>query len=58
MKLPNDPVMLLSVVNTALRDKYSSFDDMAASENFNKQSVEGKLKMIGYDYNALQNRFV
>ncbi len=58
LSLPNDPVMLLSVVNTALRDKYSSLEDYAESENFDLTSVEDKLSQIGYSYNKEQNKFV
>lgn len=58
LSLPNDPVMLLSVVNTALRDKYSSLEDYAESENLDLNSVEDKLSQIGYSYNKEQNKFV
>ena len=30
MKLPEDPVMLLSFVNTKLRDQYASLDALCA----------------------------
>jgi hypothetical protein len=58
MKLPNDPIMLLSVVNTALRDQYSSWDDMAHSENIDADGVVNKLEQIGYSYNRGINQFV
>ena len=31
MNLPKDPVMLLSVVNTQLRDNYATLAEMAAA---------------------------
>lgn len=58
MKLPSDAVMLLSVVNTALRDKYTNLRDMADSEGFDVISVQNKLSQIGYFYNEVQNRFM
>lgn len=56
--LPKDPAMLLSVVNTKLRDVYPSFqllcEDMQADE---KEIIE-KLKMIDYEYDAASNQFI
>ena len=45
--LPHDPVMLLSYVNTQLRDRDASLDALCAA-----------LREIGYEYDAAQNRFV
>ena len=58
MSLPKDPVMLLSVVNTKLRDYYSSLEDFAAAEGVNVDEIESKLKMINYEYAKERNQFV
>ena len=58
MKLPKDKAMLLSVVNTALRDRYSSLDELALCENADKGQITEALADIGYAYDAAQNRFV
>ena len=58
MKLPEDPVMLLSFVNMKLRDQYISLDDLCDDLNVLSVELEEKLGEIGYFYNAKENRFV
>ena len=58
MKLPEDPVMLLSIVNMKLRDQYASLDDLCDDLNVLSVELEEKLGEIGYFYNAKENRFV
>ena len=56
--LPRDPVMLLSVVNTKLRDYYSTLDVLCGDMQVDKQELIGKLEMIDYTYDAGSNQFV
>lgn len=56
--LPHDPVMLLSYVNTQLRDRDTSLDALCDREDADKQALCAALAEIGYEYNAEQNRFV
>ena len=56
--LPGDPVMLLSVVNTKLRDYYSTLDVLCEDMQVDKQELIGKLEMIDYTYDAGSNQFV
>ena len=58
MSLPKDPVMLLSVINTKLRDYYSSLEELAKAENITLEEIETKLKMINYVYDEDRNQFV
>ena len=58
MKLPEDPIMLLSFVNMKLRDHYASLDDLCDDLNVLSVELEEKLGEIGYFYNAKENRFV
>ena len=58
MKLPEEPVMLLSFVNMKLRDQYASLDDLCDDLNVLSDELEEKLGEIGYFYNAKENRFV
>ena len=53
--LPRDPVMLLSVVNTKLRDYYSTLDVLCEDMQVDKQELIGKLEMIDYTYDAGSN---
>ena len=57
MKLPEDPVMLLSFVNTKLRDQYASLDALCDDLDAPRTVLEAKLGEIGYFYNAKENRF-
>lgn len=56
--LPKDPVMLLSVVNTNLRDFYGSLDDFCRAKDVDKSEIEEKLEKINYSYDAISNQFV
>ncbi len=55
--LPNDPVILLGVINTKLRDFYSSLDALCDDMEVDKDELVKKLSMIGYNYNEKQNQF-
>lgn len=57
MNLPKDPVMLLSFVNTQLRDNYSSLDELASAYGVSAEEIEEKLKAIDYTYDKENNRF-
>ena len=58
--IPQDPIILLSYVNTQLRDNYSSLDKLAEgldlSENEVKEIV-AKLGGVGYKYDEEMNQF-
>lgn len=56
--LPRDPVMLLGVVNTKLRDFYSSLDEMCEDMQISRTELEERLKAIDYEYEAGRNQFV
>jgi hypothetical protein len=57
MNLPKDKVMLLSVINTALRDKYSSLDELCESEGIDKEQLIKDLAEIDYRYKEEVNQF-
>lgn len=57
-QLPEDPMMLLSVVNTKLRDFYSSLDALCEDLGVDERYLEEKLKTIDYVYRADLNRFI
>lgn len=58
MNLPQDPIMLLSYVNTQLRDYYSSLDDFCVSLDVSRAELEEKLAAADYEYDAEKNAFV
>ena len=56
--LPQDPVILLSYVNTQLRDHYASLDDLCKSLGADRQALEETLAGIDYTYDEGTNQFV
>ncbi|MGN0163123.1 MAG: DUF4250 domain-containing protein [Candidatus Ornithomonoglobus sp.] len=58
MNLPNDPAMLVSVLNTKLRDFYSSLDALCEDLEADKSELEKKCSVIGYEYSAERNQFI
>lgn len=57
-ELPNDPVILLSYINTQLRDHYSTLDDLCLSLQINKKELTEKLLSIDYSYQHNLNQFI
>lgn len=58
MSIPNDPMILLSYINTQLRDFYPSLEELCKALSVNQDEIVSKLKTIEYEYNAELNRFV
>lgn len=58
MSLPKDPVMLLSVINTKLRDFYPNLEELAAAENVTVEEIIEKLERINYTYDEKHNKFI
>ena len=56
--LPQDPMILLSYVNTKLRDDYPSLDALCGGLDVDKEELLRKLEAVNYTYNEEQNRFV
>ncbi len=56
--LPKDPVILLSVVNTKLRDSYSSLAALCNDLDEKESEILEKLSSIGYEYSPKENRFM
>ncbi len=55
--IPKDPVMLLSFINTQLRDHYPSLAELCASLGIDEASIVEKLGAIDYTYNENKNQF-
>ena len=58
MNIPNDPMVLVSYINTQLRDFYPSLEELCKSLDVDQQHICDKLKSIDYSYDAAANRFV
>lgn len=58
MSLPNDNMILLSFINTKLRDNYKNLDELCDDLEADKNEIINKLKEIDYEYNKELNKFV
>lgn len=57
-QLPRDPMILLSVINTKLRDYYKNLDHLCDDLQISKENLEAKLEAIDFFYDAKRNQFV
>lgn len=57
MQLPQDDIILLSVINMKLRDGELSFEDLCEELEFPREEVESRLRAAGYVYDEASNRF-
>ncbi len=55
--IPKDPVMLLSFINTKLRDEYTSLNLLCNEMNINEITLTDSLKKIDYIYDESLNQF-
>ena len=56
--MPSDPVMLLSYVNTQLRDFYPDLESFCKAQDADPDALVSKLASIDYRYDKSLNRFV
>ena len=56
--LPKDPMLLLSVVNTKLRDFYKNLDLLCEDMDVDKEEIMDILSKIDYEYDEQLNKFV
>lgn len=56
--IPKDPVMLMSFLNTQLRDNYDSLDDLCGAYDLEAEEIKEKLSVIDYHYDPERNQFV
>lgn len=53
-----DPYLLLSVINTKLRDEAESLEELCKTYNQEPEGIIEKLSAIGYHYEKSHNQFV
>lgn len=58
VNIPKDPVMLLSYINTQLRDSYPDMDELCRSLCLDRKDVDEKLASIDYEYDPEKNQYV
>lgn len=55
--IPSDPFILLSYVNTKLRDDFENLDELCRVLDVDKNSLTDKLGKAGFSYDAATNQF-
>ena len=58
MAIPNDPMILLSYINTQLRDNYPDFEELCKSLCVDGDEIKQKLSTIDYSYDKTLNKFI
>ena len=56
--LPGDPVILLGVINTKLRDFYPSLEALCDDMQIDEGELTGKLASVAYTYDAGRHQLV
>ena len=56
--IPKDPMILLSYVNTQLRDYYESLEALCTCRGLNRQNLLEKMDSIDYQYKKKTNQFI
>ncbi len=57
MNLPNDPMILLSYLNTQLRDSGEELAEFCKAHALDMEAIIEKLKAVGFTYDPQQRRF-
>ena len=57
MALPKEPKMMLSIVNTRLRDRFKSLEDLAEDADEDAEEIRRILASEGFIYDREANRF-
>lgn len=56
--IPKDPVILLSFVNTKLRDEYASLAELCVFLGADQPELENTLAALDYRYDSEKNQFI
>lgn len=57
MILPADGFILLSLINTKLRDCYASLEELCEEEGVSPDEIKTRLAPLGYFYDEDKNTF-
>lgn len=57
MTIPKDPFILLSYINTQLRDYYKTLHDLCNHLELEEDELKSKLGLIHYEYIPELNQF-
>ncbi|MCD8083332.1 MAG: DUF4250 domain-containing protein [Clostridiales bacterium] len=55
--IPKDPMILMSYLNTRLRDRYASLEALCEDQELSVEEIVKKLEAVGMTYDAERNQF-
>lgn len=58
MSIPKDPIILLSYINTQLRDYYPNLEELCKSLDVDINQVTNTLASVDYYYDKKHNQFI
>lgn len=58
MNIPQDPVILLSYINTKLRNEYKTISELCTALELDQTNLIIKLEATGYTYDRSINQFI
>ena len=58
MDIPQDPIIMVSYVNTKLRDQFATLDELCRTYDLSEEELCSTLDSIDYHYDETTNRFV
>lgn len=58
LDIPHDPIILLSYVNTKLRDHYATLEEFCQACELDEQELRSALSAVDYHYDEITNQFV
>ena len=56
--LPQDPYILLSFINTTLRDEYPGLTELCAALDAEETEIRNTLAALNYRYDPVRNQFI
>ena len=56
--LPQDPMILLSYVNTKPRDDYTCLEELSGALDGDRDELVGRLEGVNYSDNLERNQFI
>lgn len=58
MDIPQDPIILVSYVNTKLRDQFATLEELCQTCDLDEEELRTTLHSIDYQYDETTNQFV
>lgn len=58
MDIPQDPIILVSYVNTKLRDQFATLEELCHTYELDEVELRNTLDSVDYQYDETTNQFV